>query len=90
MFLVLSSPRAGRFPSYVKVVHDPTDLTVFYGQVDPVPVFPETDDLLPLDLPIRVRFPRPGVYTVQVWFFQESGPDVLKMEQPFHVVLHEV
>src|SRR5437763_13310864 len=72
LFLILSSPRPGRFPSYVKVIDDAADQAVFYGQVDPAPVFPETEDLLPLDLPIPIRFPRSGRYTVQVWFFQET------------------
>ncbi len=90
LFLILSSPRPGRFPGYVKVIDDATDQAVFYGPVDPAPVFPEAEDLLPLDLPIRARFPRAGRYTVQVWFFQEAGADILKMEQPFHVVKHEV
>jgi hypothetical protein len=90
LFLILSSPRPGRFPSYVKVIDDATDQAAFYGQVDPSPVFPDAEDLLPLDLPVHVRFPKAGRYTVQVWFFQETGVDVLKMEQPFHVVRHEV
>src|SRR5262245_28225497 len=58
LFLILTSPRAGRFPSYVKVIDDETDQAVFYGQVDPSPLFPDAEDLLPLDLPIHVRFPR--------------------------------
>jgi hypothetical protein len=90
LFLILSSPRPGRFPSYVKVIDDATDQAIFYGQVDPAPEFPEADDLLPLDLPIRIRFPKDGRYTVQVWFFQETGADILKMEQPFHIVKNEV
>jgi hypothetical protein len=80
LFLILSSPRPGRFPSYVEVVDGASDQAVFYGQVDPTPVFPEADELLPPDLPIYVRFPRAGRYIVQVWFFQETGADILKME----------
>src|SRR6266446_6586838 len=83
LFVILSSPRAGRFPSYVKVVDDETYQAVFYGQVDPSPLFPDAADFLPLDLPIQVRFPRAGRYTLQLWFFQETTDDVLKMEQPF-------
>jgi hypothetical protein len=90
LFLILSSPRSGRFPSYVKVIDDETDQAVFYDQVVPPPVFPEADDLLPLDLPIQVRIPKAGRYTVQVWFFQERGADVLKMEQPLQVLEGEV
>lgn len=85
LFLILSSPRPGRFPSYIRVIDDESDRAVFHGQVALLPVFPDTDDLLLLDLPIHVRFPKPGRYTVQVWFFQEASNDVLRMEQPFYV-----
>lgn len=66
---------------HVKVIDVQTDHAVFYGQIDPAPLFPDTGDLLPLDLPIYVHFPEVGRYTIQVWFFQESTADVLKMEQ---------
>jgi hypothetical protein len=89
LFVILSSPRAGRFPSYVKVVDAETDQAVFYGQVDPPPLFPDAVDLLPLELPINVRFPKAGRYTMQLWFFQETSADVLKMEQPFYVLERE-
>jgi len=85
LFLVLSSPRPGRFPSYVKVIDDQNDQAVFYGQIDPSPLFPDAGDWLPLDVPDHVRFPRPGRYTVQLWFFQETAADVLKMEQPLYI-----
>ncbi len=86
LFLILSSPRSGRYPSYVKIIDDETDQAVFYGQVDPSPLFPDAADLLPLDLPIHVRFPKAGRYTLQLWFFQETSADVLKLEQPFYVL----
>src|SRR5689334_9204585 len=66
LFVVLSSPRPGRFPSYVKIIADQTNQAVFYGQVDPSPMFPDAVDLLPLDLPIHVRFPSAGRYTLQL------------------------
>jgi hypothetical protein len=69
----------------VKIIADQTNQAVFYGQVDPSPTFPDAADLLPLDLPIHVRFPSPGRYTLQLWFFQETSADVLKTEQPFYV-----
>jgi hypothetical protein len=89
LFLILSSPRAGRFPGYVKVIEAENDRAVFYGQIDPPPQFPEGDDLLPLVLPVNVRLPRAGRYIVQVWFFQGTSSDVLKMEQPFDVLGQE-
>ena len=39
LFLVLSSPRAGEFPCYVRVINDRTDRTVFYTNIDPRPTF---------------------------------------------------
>jgi hypothetical protein len=86
LFLVLSNPRRGRFPGYVKVINDQTAQAVFYGQIEPAPEFHEDSDFLPLDLPVTVRFPEAGRYTVEIWFFQETSADVLKMEQPFYVL----
>src|ERR1051326_5153566 len=40
LFLVLSSPRPGRYPSYVKVINEQTEQAVYYGQIDPAPIFP--------------------------------------------------
>jgi hypothetical protein len=73
----------------VNVIDDETDQAVFYGLVDPPPIFPDADELLPLDLPISVRFPKAGRYTLQIWFFQRTSADILKMEQPFHVLQRE-
>ena len=89
LFLILSSPRPGRCPSYVKIIDDQTDQAVFYGQIAPSPLFPGAGDLLPLDLPVHARFPQAGRYTVQVWFFQATSVDILKMEQPFFVLERE-
>jgi hypothetical protein len=52
-------------------------------------MFPDAVDLLPLDLPIHVRFPSAGRYTLQLWFFQETSADILKTEQPFYVLERE-
>lgn len=89
LFLILSSPRPGRFPGYVKVIDDSDDRVVYYGRIEPPPRLPAGADLLPLVLPVTVRFPRAGRYIVQVWFFQERAADVLKMEQPFDILERE-
>ena len=86
LFLVLSSPRAGEFPCYVRVVHDRTDRTIFYSYINPRPTFAAGDELYTASAPIRCCFPEEGRYTVQVCFFQEVGHDVLKGEVPFSVV----
>ena len=56
LFAVLSIQRPGRFPGYVKILNDQTDQAVFYGQIEPSPMFPDAGDLLPLDLPIHPVF----------------------------------
>jgi hypothetical protein len=89
LFLVLSSPRPGRFPGYVRVINDQTNKAVFYAEIEPPPQFEEGDNYLSLDLPMRIRFPQAGRYTVEIWFFQEAAANVVKMEQPFYVIESE-
>jgi hypothetical protein len=89
LFLVLSSPRPGRFPAYVKVIDEQADRTVYYGAIDPAPQFDGDTDVLPLHQTIRIRFPQAGRYRLEIWFFQETDPDVLKMEQSFDVLRRE-
>jgi hypothetical protein len=86
LFLILSSPRPGRFSGYVKVIDGRTESAIFYGEILPPPIFPVGGEFLPLAVPVNVRFPDAGLYTFQVWFFRETGSDVLKMEQPFFVL----
>jgi hypothetical protein len=86
LFLVLSSPRAGVFPAYVVVVDDKTDKTIFYAKVLPDPVFQEQTDYVTGITRLRCAFPEAGRYTIQVWFFQDQGSDVVKGQLPFRVV----
>ena len=85
LFLMLSSPRSGEFTCYIRVVNDHTDRTVFYSYLEPRPRFEIDGGLLANRSRIRCAFPEAGLYTVQVWFFQEDGSDVLKGEMPFTV-----
>jgi hypothetical protein len=89
LFLVLSSPRPGRFPGYVRVINDQTNKAVFYAEIEPTPLFHDEGDYLPLELTAHIRFPQAGRYTVEIWFFQEAAADVVKMEQPFYVLESE-
>jgi hypothetical protein len=86
LFVILSSPRPGLYPCYVRIAHERTDRTVFYGDIGPAPMFEEGAEELSLEAAIKVRFPEAGRYMVQFWFFQETGPDVLKMEQPLDLL----
>jgi hypothetical protein len=85
LFLLLSSPRPGVFPGYVRVVNEQTDKILLYGHLEPAPTFQADEQLWATRAPIRCSFPEEGQYTVEVWFFQKQGPDVLKGELPFIV-----
>src|SRR4051812_33057164 len=39
LFLVLSSPRTGRFPGTVRIIHDHTERMIFMAHLEPVPKF---------------------------------------------------
>ncbi len=86
LFLLLSSPRPGDYPGYVRVINDLTDRIVFYGQLQPRPTFEADEEIVATRARLRCSFPEEGRYTIQVWFFQEQGSDVLKGEIPFSVV----
>lgn len=85
LFLLLSSPRPGEFPGYVVIIQDQTDKTIFFGQLKPRPIFQGDDMFWATRYRIRCSFPAEGRYTVQLWFFQEQGSDVLKGETPFTI-----
>jgi hypothetical protein len=84
LFLILTSLRAGEFPGYVRVIHDRTEKAVFFCHLAR-PTFDPNVSPLASFARVRCSFPEPGNYTVQVWFFQLHGNDVLKGEMPFSV-----
>jgi hypothetical protein len=88
-FLVFSNPHAGDFPGYLSVVNDRTDRIIFYSYLRPTPTFEVDGAICTGRAAIRCSFPEEGRYTVQVWFFQELGLDVLKGEMPFSIVTEE-
>jgi hypothetical protein len=90
LFLVFSSPRAGVFPSYVLVIDDETDKTIFYYPLTPPPRFEANDEAFFGTVRLRCRFPHGGRFTIQLWFYQDQGNDVLKGEIPFFVEQEEV
>ena len=83
LFLLLSSPHPGVFPGYVRVVNEQTDKIIFYAHLEPPPTFGEDEPYWATGVPIGCSFPEEGRYTVEVWFFQNQGIDVLKGEYPF-------
>src|SRR6516165_6726514 len=80
LFLVLSSPRPGTYPGYIRVIDEGTDKAVFFAYLAPHPRFEADVDTLAAVARLRCSFPNAGRYTVQVWFYQEQGSDVLKAE----------
>lgn len=87
LFLVLSSPRPGTYPGYVRVIDEGTDKAIFFAHLAPHPRFEAGGDALAAAARLRCSFAQAGRYTVQVWFYQEQGGDVLKAELPVSVVI---
>jgi hypothetical protein len=85
LFLVLSSHRPGTYPGYVRVIDDESDKAIFFAHLSPHPGFEGDDQTVAAVACLRCSFPRAGRYTIQVWFYQERGNDVLKGELPFFV-----
>ena len=88
LFLVLSSPRPGEFPGYVRVLQERTDKAVFFAHLAR-PAFGADGGWLASITALRCRFPEAGLYTVQAWFFQAQGNDILKGEMPFVIEAEE-
>lgn len=89
LFLVFSSPRPGEFPGYVLVIDDRTDNAIFYRPLTPAPRFAANEETIIGLARLRCSFPHGGRYTIQFWFYQDRGNDVLKGEIPFAVEQEE-
>jgi hypothetical protein len=76
---------AGPYPGYVRVLDEGTDKAIFFARLAQHPSFEVGDDTLAAAARLRCSFPHAGRYTVQVWFYQAQGSDVLKAELPFSV-----
>jgi len=87
LFLVFSSRRPGEYPGYIRVLDDTTEKAILYCPMTPSPRFGANDETLSGHARLRCSFPHEGRYTIQFWFFQEQGNDVLKGEIPFTVEL---
>jgi hypothetical protein len=86
LFLVLSSHRPGTYPGYVRVIDEETDKAIFFAHLAPHPRFEAGDDTLAAAARLMCSFSHASHYTVQIWFYQEQGSDVLKAELPFSVI----
>jgi hypothetical protein len=88
VFLLLSSPRKGKYAGKIVIVHDRTEKVIRYVKF--LTTFQEANELLPLYVEMEACvFPEPGLYTFQVIFTAPAGDDVLKGEHPFSVLTYE-
>jgi hypothetical protein len=86
LFLLLSSPRDGRFPGYLRVINNRTGKAVFYAHLKPEPVFDAGRGVMPVIMPIHCSFPEAGAYTAELCFFQAEAHGIVKGEMPFSVL----
>jgi hypothetical protein len=68
VFLVLSSPRPGTYPGYIRVLDERTDRAIFFAHLVPDPYFDGADQTLAAVARLRCAFPQGGRYTIQLWF----------------------
>jgi hypothetical protein len=88
VYLLLSSPRMGRYPGRVVIVHERNERVIRYEKF--LAEFEEDNDLLPLYVNIEnCVFPEAGHYNFIVSFTVRNRGDVLKGEHPFKVLSQE-
>ena len=88
VFLVLSSPRKGKYPGKILVVNERNDRPIRYVKF--VAPFQEDNELLSLSVDIAdCVFPEAGRYNFAVIFAARGGGEALQGEQPFTVFAPE-
>ena len=88
LFLLLSSPRKGRYSGKILVVNERSDRPIRYVKF--LAGFQEDNELLPLYVDVGdCVFPEAGPYSFEIYFSARDGREALKGEHPFTVVSHE-
>jgi hypothetical protein len=88
LFLLLSSPRKGKYPGKVLIANEQNDRLIRYVKF--FAAFEEENELLPLYVDIgECVFPEAGHYNFEVYFTARDGGDALKGEHPFTVLSQE-
>ena len=88
VFLLLSSPRRGKYKGRMLIVSDRTDKAIRY--VNFVAAFQEDNELLPLWFDVGdCLFPEAGQYNFEIYFSARDGGEALKGEHPFIVLSYE-
>src|SRR5713101_537504 len=88
LFLLLSSPRKGRFSGKILVVNERNDKPIRYVKF--LATFQEDNELLPLYIGVGdCVFPEAGLYSFEIYFSARGGDEAIKAEYPFNVFTHE-
>jgi hypothetical protein len=87
LFLLLSSPRKGRYSGKILVINERSDRPIRYVKF--LATFQEDNELLPLYVDVGdCVFPEAGSYNFEIYFSARGG-EALKGEHPFTVRSHE-
>ena len=77
LFLVLSSPRKGKYAGKVLVVNERSDRPIRYVKF--VATFQEDNEMLPFYVEVgECMFPEAGLYSFEVYFSARDGGEALK------------
>jgi hypothetical protein len=88
VYLLLSSPRKGRYAGKILVVNERRDKPIRYVKFHAT--FQEDNELLPLYIAVGdCAFPEAGPYRFEIYFAARDGGEALKGEHPFTVLSHE-
>ena len=88
LYLLLSSPRKGKYSGKILVVNERTDRAIRYMKF--LATFHEDNEVLPLYVKVGdCVFPEAGPYSFEIFFSARDGGDALKGEHPFSVFSHE-
>jgi hypothetical protein len=88
LFLLLSSPRKGKYAGKVLVVNERSDRPIRYVKF--LATFQDDNKLSPLFVDVgECVFPEASLYSFEIYFSTRDGGEALKGEHPFTVLSHE-
>ncbi len=88
LFLLLSSPRRGKYSGKVLVMNERNDRPIRYVRF--VASFRDDNELLPLYVDVgECVFPEAGLYNFEIYFSTQDGGEALKGEHPFTILSRE-
>ena len=88
LFLLLSSPRKGKYTGKILVVNEQANKAVRYVKF--LATFEEDNELLPLYVEVGdCIFPDASQYSFEIYFSARDGSEALKGEHPFTVLAEE-